>query len=171
MRLRLDLLAFDDVQFAPYMRRCQQSGIDFTTMAEAGTAPERNRALYELDEACSADVPGGGGFYTFDEYIEQRMQMPGYDPQGIVLAVSGGVRIGMAATSIRWDDGCAVSDMTGVLPGRRRRGIALAMKLLAIEFVRSSGMRWLVALHHPRNAAAIGMNRRLGFVDYDPRTC
>ena len=52
--------------------------------------------------------------------------------------------------------------MTGVLPGHRRRGIALAMKLRAIEFVRSSGMRWLVALHHPRNASVIGMNRRLG---------
>jgi hypothetical protein len=27
VRLRLDLDTFDDAQFAPYLRRCQQSGI------------------------------------------------------------------------------------------------------------------------------------------------
>jgi len=41
------------------------------------------------------------------------------------------------------------------------------MKLLAIGYARSNGMHWLYSLHHPANAAAIGMNRRLGFVDYD----
>ncbi len=169
VRLRLDLLAFDEAPFAPYVRR-QQSGVDFTTMAEVGGTPEHSRALYELNKTCSADIPGRGDFYTFDEYTEQRLQPSDCDLRGIILAVSGGAWVGMAATSIRWEDGCAVSDMTGVLTGYRRRGIALAMKLLAIEFARSSGMRWLMALHHPRNAAAIGMNRRLGFADYDPRT-
>jgi GNAT superfamily N-acetyltransferase len=170
VRLRLDLLAFDEVQYAPYVRRCQQSGIGFTTMAEVGGTPGHSRVLYELDKTCSADIPGRGDSYTFGEYTEQRLQPSDHDLRGIILAVSGGVWVGMAATSIR-DDEHAVSDMTGVLPGHRRRGIALAMKLLAIEYARSSGMRWLVALHHPRNAAAIGMNRRLGFTDYDPRTC
>ncbi len=41
------------------------------------------------------------------------------------------------------------------------------MKLLAVGFVRPSGMRWLRTF--PCNAAAIGMNRRLGFVGDDPR--
>jgi GNAT superfamily N-acetyltransferase len=171
VRLQLDLLAFDDGQFVPYLRRCQRSGINFTTMAEVGDTAGCRRALYALDKTCSADIPGHDEFYKFDEYIEQRMQPPAYDPRGIVLAVSSDVWVGMAVTSLRRDEGCAVSDMTGVLPSHRGRGIALAMKLLAIEFARSSGMRWLVALHHPGNAAVIGMNRRLGFGDYDPRTC
>ena len=170
VRLQLDLLAFDDVQFVPYWRRCQQSGIGFTTMAKAGDTVECRRALYELDKTCSADSPGLGEFYTFEEYLEQRIKEPAYDPRGVVLAVSSGVWVGMAVTSLRQDEGCAVSDMTGVLPAYRSRGIALAMKLLAIDFARSGGMRWLVALHHPGNAAVIGLNRRLGFVDYDPRT-
>jgi len=29
-------------------------------------------------------------------------------------------------------------------------------------------MRWLRTFHHPDNAAAIGLNRRLGFVDDPP---
>jgi GNAT superfamily N-acetyltransferase len=38
--------------------------------------------------------------------------------------------------------------MTGVLPSYRGRGISVAMKLLAIEFTRSNGVRWLRTLHH-----------------------
>ncbi|MFC7280176.1 GNAT family N-acetyltransferase [Paractinoplanes rhizophilus] len=56
--------------------------------------------------------------------------------------------------------------MTGVLTSHRGRGLSLALKLLAIRFVRSSGYRRLVTYHHPRNASAIAMNRRLGFVDW-----
>jgi len=32
VRLQLDTDAFDDAQFVPYLRRCQQAGIDFTTL-------------------------------------------------------------------------------------------------------------------------------------------
>jgi hypothetical protein len=37
--------------------------------------------------------------------------------------------------------------------------------VLAIRFARSNGYHCLRTFHHPRNANAIGMNRRLGFVD------
>ncbi|MGC5006663.1 GNAT family N-acetyltransferase [Streptomyces sp. DT203] len=74
----------------------------------------------------------------------------------------------MAATSLQ-PEGHALSEMTGLLASHRGRGISLAMKLLAIGFARSHGMHWLRAFHHPDNAAAIGMNRRLGFVNDEPR--
>ena len=45
------------------------------------------------------------------------------------------------------------------------QGVSLAMKLLAIRFARSNGYHCLRTFHHPHNANAIGMNRRLGFVD------
>ena len=44
------------------------------------------------------------------------------------------------------------------------------MKLLAIRFARSSGYCSIRTFHHPDNANAIGMNRRLGFVDDDAQT-
>ncbi len=169
VRLQLDLEVFNEAQFVPYLRRCQQAGIAFTTMADVGDTAEDRRALYELNKTCSADIPERGEFYTFDEYLDDRIKIPTYDPQGVVLAVSNGVWVGMATTSLRHAEGYAFSEMTGVLPSHRGRGISLAMKLLAIGFARSSGMRWFRTFHHPGNAAAIGMNRRLGFVDDDPR--
>ncbi|GAA3165699.1 hypothetical protein GCM10010466_65600 [Planomonospora alba] len=137
-------------------------------MAALGDAAEHRHALYELNKTCSADIPERGEFYTLDEYLAQRIETPTYDPRGVVLAVDGGSWIGMAATSIR-PEGHAFSEMTGVLASHRGRGLSLAMKVLAIRYARSRGMRWLRTLHHPGNTSAIGMNRRLGFVDEEPR--
>ncbi|HZA17539.1 MAG TPA: hypothetical protein VE645_11735 [Pseudonocardiaceae bacterium] len=112
VRLQLDLEAFDDADFSPYLRRCQQSGIDFPPWPTSVTQP---------------------------------------------------------SVGVLWHaEGYAFSEMTGVLPSHCGQGISPAMKLLAIGFARSCGMRWLRAFHHPCNAAAIGMNRRLGFVGDDP---
>jgi RimJ/RimL family protein N-acetyltransferase len=169
VRLKLDLDAFDDARFEPYLRNCRQADVEFTTMAAVGDAAEHRRALYDLNKTCSADIPGRGEFYTFDEYLAQRIETPAYDPRGVILAVDGGSWVGMAATSIR-PEGHAFSEMTGVLASHRGRGISLAMKLLAIEYARSAGVRRLRTLHHPGNASAIGMNRRLGFVDDAPPT-
>lgn len=60
VRLQLDLKAFDDADFLPYLRRCQQPGIDFPTMADLGDTAECRRALYELNKTCAADIPRAG---------------------------------------------------------------------------------------------------------------
>ena len=82
--------------------------------------------------------------------------------------MEGSEWVGLATTSIHRAEGYAFSEMTGVFPTHRGRGISLALELLAVGFARTSGMRWLRTFHHPRNASAIAMNRRLGFVD-DPQ--
>jgi len=128
VRLRLDLDTFDDAQFAPYLRRCQQSGIGFTTMADIGDTAGSRRALYELNKTCSADIPGRGEFCTFDEYLRERINTPAYDPRGVILAMSNGAWIGMAATSLHKAQSYAFSEMTGVLPSHRGQELSLAMK-------------------------------------------
>ena len=170
LRLQLDLDKFDDAQFVAYPRRCQQSGINFTTMADLGDTAECRRALYELNKTCSADIPERGEFYSFDEYLAERIQTRLYDPIGVILALSNDQWVGMATTSLREAEGYAFSEMTGVLASHRGRGVSIAMKLLAIRFARSSGYHCLRAFHHPANENAISMNRRLGFVDDEVQT-
>ncbi|NMM24129.1 MAG: GNAT family N-acetyltransferase [Phycicoccus sp.] len=167
VRLQLDLDAFDDTPFVACLQRCRRSGITFTTMANLGDTAECRRALYELNRTCSADIPERGEFYTFKEYLDERIETRLYDPCGVILAVREGEWVGMATTSLREAEGYAFSEMTGVLPSHRGQGIALAMKLLSIRFARASGYHCLRTFHHPHNANAIGMNRRLGFVDQD----
>lgn len=43
----------------------------------------------------------------------------------------------------------------------------MAVKLQAVAFARSREVRWLRTFRLPDNTSAIGMNRRLGFVDED----
>lgn len=105
-------------------------------MDGVGDTQENRRALYELNRTCSADIPDRGVFYTVDEYVAQRIEVPSYDPRGVILAVCGGAWVGMASTSLRWSEGYAFSEMTGVLASHRGRGMSLALKLLAIDFVR-----------------------------------
>jgi GNAT superfamily N-acetyltransferase len=170
VRLQLDLNTFDDTRFVAGLRRCQQSGISFTTMANLGDTAGCRRALFELNKTCSADIPERGEFYTFDNYLAERIETRFYDPRGVVLARDDNLWVGMCTTSLREAGGYAFSEMTGVLASHRGQGVSLAMKLLAIDFARSSGYRWLRTFHHPLNANAIGMNRRLGFVDEDLQT-
>jgi RimJ/RimL family protein N-acetyltransferase len=165
VKLELDIESFDDASFEPYLQQAQSSGTRFTTMAALGDAPEQRRALYDLNKACSADIPGRGTFYTYDEYVTQRIDVATFNPNGVIVATQGDDWIAMSATSLHPDQQFAFSEMTGVLAPHRGKGMSLALKLLAIRFVRSSGYRRLVAFHHPGNQTAIAMNRRLGFVD------
>ena len=165
VRLELDVEKFDDAEFEPYLQRAKTSGTRLTTMAELGDTTEHRRALYDLNKTCSADIPDRGTFYTYDEYVAQRIDVPTFSPSGVVLATRDDALIGMSTTSMHPDKGYAFSEMTGVLAPHRGQGLSLALKLLAIRFVRSSGYERLVTFHHPRNTSAIAMNRRLGFVD------
>ncbi|MEV4512592.1 GNAT family N-acetyltransferase [Dactylosporangium sp. NPDC049525] len=168
VRLELDVEQFNDAEFEPYLQRARTAGTAFTTMAQLGdTAPHR-RALYELNKTCSADIPDRGTFYTYAEYLAQRIDVATFNPSGVVLATRDDAWIGMSTTSLHPDKGYAFAEMTGVLAPHRGQGLSLALKLLAIRFVRASGYRRLLTFHHPRNTSAIAMNRRLGFVDPPP---
>ncbi|MEY9926568.1 RimJ/RimL family protein N-acetyltransferase [Catenulispora sp. GP43] len=163
VRLELDVEAFDDAAFERYPRRAREAGIDFATLADLGDTADHRRAVYELNKTCSADIPERGEFFSYEEYLAQRIEVPTFDPAGIVLAIRDEAWIGMSATSLRSPE-VAFSEMTGVLAPYRGQGLSLALKVPAIRFVRAAGRRRLVAFHHPRNASAIAMNRRLGFV-------
>jgi GNAT superfamily N-acetyltransferase len=165
VRLELDTERFDDAQFEPYRERARAAGTSFTTLACLGDTADHRRALYELNKTCSADIPDRGEFYTYDEYVSQRVDVATFTASGVILAIRDDVWIGMSTTSVHPGEGYAFSEMTGVLAPHRGRGLSLALKLLAIQFVRAAGYRRLVTFHHPRNASAIAMNRRLGFVD------
>ncbi|MFF7373304.1 GNAT family N-acetyltransferase [Streptomyces tricolor] len=163
VKLELDVAAFDAPRFETYVSRCRADGIRLATLAELGDTPEHRRALYDLNKECSADIPERGEFYSFEEYAERRFEAAGYDPRGVVIALDGETWVGMAATSVHGD--FVFNEMTGVRAGYRGRGIAIAMKTLGLEFAKRCGAATVRTFHHPANASAIAMNRRMGFVD------
>ena len=162
--LKLDVAGFDYEAFAPIVRRCEDAGIAFTTMAELGDNESNHRRLYELNRTCSADIPERGQFYSYDEYVEQRIRQ-NYTPQTTVIAVDGGEWVGMSAASDHSIDGYFFNEMTGVIRSHRGRGIAVAMKAIVVQLVRERGISEIRTIHHPDNLAPIALNRRLGYRD------
>lgn len=167
VKLELDVRAFDAALFAPVVERCRASGLRFSTLAALGDSTEHRRALYDLNKECSADIPGRGSFHTFEEYLRERIETPSFDAAGVVLALDGSAWIGMAATSDWRQRGYVFNEMTGVLTSYRGAGVALAMKVLGVDFARSCGVGTIRTVHRAGNQRAIAMNRRLGYVDTD----
>jgi RimJ/RimL family protein N-acetyltransferase len=165
VKLELDVNNFDAARFDTYVKRSRESGICLTTLAELGDTPRHRRTLYELNKDCSADIPGRGEFHTFDEYLERRIEVPSYDPRGLVIAVDGDTWCGLAATSDRRASGFVFNEMTGVRTAYRGRGLSIAMKTFGIGFAGLCGVDKIRTVHHPDNKGAIAMNRRLGYVD------
>jgi RimJ/RimL family protein N-acetyltransferase len=165
--LRLDVDRFDPDAFAGAVERCRRAGITFTTVAALGDGDANRRRLYDLNRACSADIPGRGEFYPYPEYLAERVEVPSYDPETVVLALDGDRWVGMSAASEHRDRGFFFNEMTGVVRSHRRQGIALALKVLVIERVRALGVPAIYTIHHAANTAPIALNRKLGYVDTD----
>ncbi|MFD9502769.1 GNAT family N-acetyltransferase [Streptomyces sp. NPDC060035] len=165
VKLELDVNTFNAARFEKYIQRCRDAGIRMSTLAELGDTPRHRRALYELNKECSADIPDRGEFHTFDEYLERRIEVPSYDPRGVVIALDNDVWCGLAATSDRRSSGFVFNEMTGVKAAYRGQGISLAMKTVGIGFADLCGVEKVRTIHHPANTSAIEMNRRLGYVD------
>lgn len=165
VRLELDVDTFDPQRFTEYLDRCRRTGITLTTLADLGDTPRHHRMLYDLNKECSADIPDRGEFPTFDEYLQHRVEVPSYDPRGVVIALDGDAWIAMAATSDQRSRGHVFNEMTGVRAPYRGRGISIAMKTFGIGFAALCGVSTIRTLHHPANTNAIKMNRRLGYLD------
>lgn len=165
VKLQLDVQSFDPHLWQHYVSSSEQSGIEFHTLAELGDTEVNRRRLYELNKVCSADIPGRGPFYSYEQYRESRLQADTYTPAGIILAIEGDTWVGMSAASYHKEQNFVFNEMTGVLREYRRRGIATALKVLSIQFAASLGVPVIHTFHAAANVAAIAMNRRLGYTD------
>ncbi|MEO8392782.1 MAG: GNAT family N-acetyltransferase, partial [Chloroflexota bacterium] len=85
---------------------------------------------------------------------------------GIFIALDGDQWVGM--TQVALEDGVAFNQMTGVLPENRGQGIAQALKLLLIRFVRQNDRPILRTFNDVTNPAMIAVNEKAGFRRGEP---
>lgn len=165
VKLQLDVRRFKAHLWQHYVRDNERLGIRFCSLAELGDTEANRRRLYELNKTCSADIPGRGPFYSYEQYRDVRLQADTYTAAGVIIAIEGDTWVGMSAVSYHREKGFVFNEMTGVLRGYRHRGIATALKVISIEFARSLGVPVIHTFHAAANSAAIAMNRRLGYTD------
>jgi GNAT superfamily N-acetyltransferase len=159
----LDVAAFDERPFAHYLLGNEAHGYTFTTLAELGDNNENRRKLYELNKTCSADIPGRGTFFTFADYCQRRFENPAYFPNGVVLALKDEQWIGMSAATYHQTGNFVFNEMTGTLPTHRRRGLAVALKLMVVRFAQAMGAAVIRTFNDAENTGMLTVNRRLGY--------
>jgi len=159
----LDLASFDESPFAGTIERVKGQGIHFLTMADAGDTPDARRRLYNLERTVALDIPGGSESSTrpLEAFLKEVCDSPQYLPDGQILALDGDDWIGMVGILRTAAPGGLYNGLTGVLPAYRGRGIALALKLLAIANARRHGAAYLRTNNDSENAPILAINRTL----------
>jgi len=150
VKLKLNINQFNEDLFENCIFKCRNNGVEFESMATLGDGNVQRRVLYDLNKACSADIPGRGEFFSYQAFCEKRYRH-GYDPRGVFVALSDGNWIGLSANSNWQQRNFIFNEMTGVLKQNRQQGIALALKLLGIAYAKELGIEFAYTIHDAEN--------------------
>jgi GNAT superfamily N-acetyltransferase len=163
---RLDLASFDPRPFAGQIERVTAQGIGLTNAAALeATDPDFWAKLYELDVTLGHDVPNPETFTPapFESWIKWFKDAPNFLPQGFFIAVDGERYVGLSALWRRASSPELDTGLTGVRHEYRRRGIALALKLCAIEYGQRNGAPVIRTDNASTNRPMLSINEALGF--------
>lgn len=161
----LDVTRFDDAPFRGVVRAAEAGGICFTTLADdPGEATEHG--LYELDKHASADNPGEDlpDFLPFADWRRLSIGRSDVRPDLVLIAKDGDRVIGMSDMAYTEETRSMHTGFTGVHRDYRGRGIALALKVLAVAAARRLGAATMRTENDARNLPMLAVNRRLGYV-------
>jgi GNAT superfamily N-acetyltransferase len=160
----LDLTAFDYQGFAGAVEAAEATGIRFFTMADLGNTDEAKRKLYELNRRTGLDNPGAGGtFPPFEEFQQFVFGASWYRADGQILAADGERWVGIAAVAYYPERNSAYNAFTGVERDYRGRGLAQALKLLAVRFAQRLGAAHIRTNNDSQNTPMLAINRKLGY--------
>ncbi len=99
----------------------------------------------------------------------KQMDGPEWDPNAAIVAENdAGDWVGMSIVGFQEHTNIGWTSMTGVLPAYRGQGLALALKLRAIDAALARGCPLILTENHEDNAPMRAINRKLGFVPDAP---
>ena len=165
-RLRRDLAAPTPEHWQALEAQLAGQGITISTLAyERAHDPAALHKLHDLHVAAldawpNAD-PGPSVAPSFEEYA-RRFEQHAIIPEGFFVARQAGSYVGYSGLAHSASAPRQLQTVgTAVRPALRRRGIATALKLRALDFARQRGYSALVT--HTASPTLLALNLRLGF--------
>jgi GNAT superfamily N-acetyltransferase len=162
----LDVASFDPAPFAAYPARAREQNIEILPLSEIMLVdPDWKRKYWELDWEITQDVPSPDPItkVPLEFFIQRVFESPSFMPEAQYIALDGGQWIGMSGL---WRSQAAshmlYTGLTGVVRSHRRRGIAIAMKLRAIDFAKQYGATSIETDNEEGNPM-YQINLKLGF--------
>jgi GNAT superfamily N-acetyltransferase len=165
---RLDVATFDFGAFSTAVGRAKEQGVTFTTLVEEGPdSPQVRRQMYELDRDIMHDVPMPEPMTetSYESFVKGLFENPNFMPEAWFLAKVGDEYVGL---SNLWKSqelaDVFYQGLTGVRREHRGKGIAMALKIIGLEFVRERGIREVRTWNNTRNRPMLRINEAMGFV-------
>lgn len=163
----LDVTQFDSSVYSELMQRMAEEGIRFVSYANLRTSENDNR-LYELFAVTAQDVPFSGerSRLTREGFIKRFLEDPTSWLEAIVVAVDcenrwlGLTNIFRSTTNQEE----VFLGFTGVLREARSRGLALALKVTGLEYVKQQGFKMITTSNHSVNQPILAVNQKMGYV-------
>jgi len=161
----LDLASFDERPFVSALERARAAGLRFFSLADLDPVTEQlERRLYDLNRVTGLDNPGNNGFFSpYEEFRKFVFEASWFRADGQILVADGEQWVGLAAVAFYPEANYAYNAFTGVERAYRGRGLACALKLLAIRWAQQVGARYIRTNNDSRNAPMLAINRKLGY--------
>jgi GNAT superfamily N-acetyltransferase len=157
----LNIMTFDPSRFTPLLLRVARQGVKFVAYAELpDTLAHRRKlfALYRLTGFQQSDT-------AFDEWARASLDHVDWSSEALLLAIIGDEWVGMTRMAVyNQTTGTAKITATGTTPEYRGRGIATALKVRAVELLRSRGGTIILTSNRVDNVEMLAVNRNLGYV-------
>jgi len=166
----IDVTAFEPGDFALILERVSKEGISLHSMTELKAMDSNWRRIwYDLEGVINFDHPNADDgdripFETFAGFLDG----PHVSTDAYFIAMDEKGRgadrfVGISGLSRNWADPSIFStEMTGVIRSHRRKGIATALKVKALTFVKSQGGR-VIYTGNEENNPMFTLNQKLGF--------
>jgi GNAT superfamily N-acetyltransferase len=158
---------FDTAPFHAELEKAAARGFRFVPFAEVQT-PETERRIHQLFCEFETDTPDGNEkeLPSFEKWKGWALEAEGAWTEGWVVALApGGDWAGFTMThrNSKGSDRAHVY-MTGIARAYRGQGLAVPMRVMALQIAAHAGITSMTTLNHAANAPMLAVNRRLGFV-------
>jgi len=163
----LDLGAFDAAPFSGIWERMARQRIQILPLNRAAVFfPDWQRRIWELDWALIQDLKSfkNQARKPFEQFQRTVLGRRYFNPASWFVALDGAQWVGICRLmDMKNEPHTLYHGLTGVVRSHRRRGIATALKISAIEYAWQSGARFLET--ETEEASPIhALNLRLGYI-------
>jgi mycothiol synthase len=162
----LDVASCDLTPYAGLESSLTSEGITFTTLGELREKdPEALRKFHALFSEVRLDVPRSEPAtpISFEFFIDNLINAPDFDGRLFLVALDGDEYIGFSGMYPFGDTKALDQWLTGVKREYRKRNIALALKIRAIQFAKDNGYVSIRTDNDSTNLGMLAINDKLGF--------